>query len=78
MHTFRVSTVFENAALSVSAVERADIRCDRSNGGIRCYASLKPVAIVVHSDTGAYALDTEGGSIDFEELRQSLPERLTK
>ena len=74
MNTFRTHQIFNNASLTLIAVESVDSRRSRTSNGCQLYGHIRPVAVVVCGPDGAYALDMEAGPTDLEQLQRDIPE----
>jgi len=74
MRTLRSSEIFNDSKLTLIAIESVDFQHSRTNAVCHLYGSVEPLAIVVCSQDGTYALDMEARPADFEQLRQDMPE----
>lgn len=74
MSKLRTREIFENSTLSLIAVERVDTQHQSLKNGCHWYASIAPIAVIVHSEGETYALDTAGSSIDLKQLERDLGE----
>ncbi len=74
MGTLRISKVFNDSMLTLIAVESVDLRLSKTNAGFQCYGNIKPIAVIVCSAEGTYALDMEAKPAQFDQLRREIPE----
>lgn len=74
MKTYRTRQIFNDASLSVIAVESVDSRRTRTNTGCQMYGNIQPVAVVVCGPAGAYALGMEAEPADLDQLKRDIPE----
>lgn len=60
--------------LTLIAVEAVDVRHGKSSTGCHFYGNVEPIAIVVCSPEGTYALDMDAKPTNFDQLRKDVPE----
>jgi len=56
------------------AIESVDYRHSKSSPGYRLYGNLEPIAVIVCSPDGIYALDMEAEITVIDHYRQDIPE----
>ena len=74
MGTLRASEIFNDSTLTLIAVVSVDFRHSKTNTGCQLYGSIEPIAVIVCSPDGTYALDMEAKPANFDQLRQDIPE----
>ncbi|MDH3421219.1 MAG: hypothetical protein OEM78_17250 [Gammaproteobacteria bacterium] len=74
MAALRTREIFSDATVTLIAVESIDLQTSKTNMGCHVYASIKPVAVIVRSLDGTYALDMEAKPTPLEQFRQYVPE----
>jgi len=74
MATLRIRHLFNDSALTLIAVESVDSRRTITSTRCQLYGQIEPIAVVVCSSDGTYALDMEAKPADLDELRQAIPE----
>ena len=73
MDSLRASEVFKVSAFKLIAVESVDLRQSRTKTGCRLHGKIEPVAVIVCSTDGTYALDMEAQAVDVDRLKQATP-----
>ena len=56
------------------AVESVKFQHSITNAGGHLIGNIKPVAVIVRSQEGMYALDLEAKPVDIDQLKQDIPE----
>lgn len=74
MDALRTSEIFSDSAFTVIAVESLLSYCGKTETGCHVFGRIEPMAIVVLSRNGAYALDMEAKPVELDQLRGDLPE----
>ena len=74
MGTLRASVIFNDARLTLIAIESVDFQRSKMGSSCLLHGNIKPIAVVVCGPDGIYALDMEAKAIIFEQLRQDIPE----
>lgn len=72
MGTLRVQKIFNNSMFTLFAVESVDVRHCEANTIYRVYGRMEPVAVIVCSREGTYALDMQAKPVDIDQLRQDI------
>jgi len=68
METLRTVEILSNAKLTVLAVESVSLRHNRTNTNCRLYGNIEPIAIIVRSRAGTYALDMEAKPVNLDQF----------
>lgn len=74
MGTLRIGEIFRDSTLTLIAVESVDSRHSKTNSACQVYGKLEPIAVIVCSPNGAYALTMEAKPANLDQLRQDIPE----
>ena len=74
MAALRASEVFNDSTLTLIAIESFDFRHRETNTGCQLYGNIKPIAVIVCSPDGTYALDMEAKPVELNQLKQEIPE----
>ena len=68
MGRLRTREIFVDSRYTVIAVESVHLRCRKQDTSCQLYASIKPIAVIVRSPDGTYALDIEANPTDITRL----------
>lgn len=74
MGTLRTSEIFNDSRLRIIAIESVDFRHNKTNAGYRMHGTIEPIAIVICGPDATYALDMKANPVNFDQLREELPE----
>ena len=74
MGRLRTSELFNDSKLTLIAVESVDLRYHKNNTSCVLHGSINPVAVIVRSADGSYALDMEAKPVNLDQLKQDIPE----
>lgn len=74
MGTLRTIEIFNDSMFTLIAVESVDFQHSKTNTGCHLYGNIEPIAVVVCSADGTYAVDMEAKPANLEQLRQTIPE----
>ena len=74
MAKLRARAFFKNSMLTLIAVESVDTWHGNTTTGCQLFGGLAPVAVIVCSPEGTYALDMEARPVDLDRFRTDLPE----
>lgn len=74
MAALRAREIINEPMLKLIAVESIDLRPRKTQIGWHCLGKMEPIAVIVCSPDGTYALDMDAQPADVERLRQDVPE----
>ncbi len=74
MDTLRTNEIFNDSGLRLMAIESVSFQHSKTNTGCRLYGNIEPIALIVSSPDGTYALDMEAKLTSLDQLRQNIPE----
>lgn len=77
MSTLRVKEIYKDATRTIFTVESVDTQHSTTNTGGHLIGNIKPIAVIVSSPEGMYALDMEAKPANIDQLRQDIPELST-
>ena len=70
----RAREIFCDSGLLLIALASVDFRRSKTNIGCLTYWNIEPIAVIVCSPDGTYALDMEAKLVAIDQLRQNFPE----
>ena len=74
MGKLRTSEFFNDSKLTLIAVESIDFQYHKTNASCVLHGRIDPVAVIVRSADGTYALDMEAKPVDLDQLKQDISE----
>ena len=74
MHTIRAKEIFKDSTRTIFAVEYVELLQSTTNTHCHLVGTIKPIAVIVQSSEGIYALDMEAKSADLDQLRRDVPD----
>ena len=74
MEKLRTAELFNRPELAVVVVESVSLQHDRTNTNCRLYGNIDPIAIIVRSRAGTYALDMEAKPANIDQFMRDIPE----
>lgn len=74
MTTLRPREIYQDADVNLVAVESIDFRPGKTSFGFHVAATIEPIAIIVSSPDGTYALGMDGRVLDPDQLRRDIPD----
>ena len=74
MEKLRTAELFNRPELAVLVVESVSLQHDRTNTNCRLYGNIDPIAIIVRSRAGTYALDMEAKPVNLDQFDLDAPE----
>lgn len=74
MGALRAREIINEPMLKLIVVESIDLRPRKTQIGWHCLGKMEPIAVIVCSLDGTYALDVDAQPADVERLRQDVPE----
>ena len=74
MSTLHAREIFNNARLMLIVIERADFRQHKSNNGYQLYGSIEPIAVIVCTRDGIYAVNMEAEPVAVDPMKKKIPE----
>jgi len=74
MSTFRVNEIAINTELKIIAIESVGLQHYKINNSTQLYGKIEPIAIIVASTDGIYALNMAAESVDLDKLKHDIPE----
>ncbi len=74
MGKLRTSEFFNDSNLTLIAVESVDLRYHKTNSSCVLHGSIDPVAVIVRSADGTYALDMEAKPVNLDQIKEDIPE----
>ena len=72
MSTWRAHKIFDDATYTLFAIASVVVRHSKANAIYHVYGKIAPVAVIVCSPAGTYALDMHARPVSIERLRQDL------
>lgn len=73
MNNLRATEIYRDSRHLLIAIESVNKCHGKTGTGYRMYGHIEPVAVIVCSTDGSYALDMESGMIHLEQLGQDIP-----
>jgi len=74
MLTLRATEIFHDSGLMLIAIESVVCNHSKTSPGYGLYGVIEPVAVIVCSSDGIYALDMEAETTVVDHFRQAIPE----
>ncbi len=74
MTTLRATEIFNDSKRMLIAVEAVELQQNQTGAGCHLYVNIEPMAVIVCSDDGIFALDMEAGTARLEQLSRAIPE----
>ena len=71
---FRATEIFNDSRRMLVAIESVIYSHDKTDLTYRSYGMIEPVAVIVCSLEGVYALDMKSNMITIDQLKQDIPE----
>jgi uncharacterized spore protein YtfJ len=74
MSNLRAKEIYKDVSRTIFTVESVEIQHSTTKTGGHLIGNIKPIAVIVRSPEGIYALDMEANPANMDQLRQELPE----
>jgi len=74
MFSLRATEIFHDSGKMLIAIESVNYSYSRSSPGYQLNGNIAPIAIIVCSPDGIYALDMEAETTDIDHFRQDIAE----
>jgi hypothetical protein len=71
--TLRSREIYKDANVALIAVESINFRPVKTTFGFHFSGTIDPIAVIVSSPDGTYALGMDGEALDLDQLRRDIP-----
>jgi len=74
MRRLRTREIIHNSRLTLIVVESIEFRHGETDTGCHVQGNIEPIAVVVCSPKGMYAVDMQAAPADIDQFKQDVPE----